>query len=147
MNNIKNKEKAANWHTIFDNLSGKEFDSKAIAELLGLSDTAGYKYRTALVQEGLAVVLNPERAHNEAAIYRIVDDQQAIDTFLQKVCDGLATLVRIGRRVTAPAIPGVKIHVLADDYPVYTRAAKVDVRRDPLDVALFGPARVQAVKC
>lgn len=142
MTNIKLEEKAANWRSIFDNLSGKEFNSKAIGELLGLSDTAGYKYRTALVQEGLAVVLNPERHHNEAAIYRIVDDQQAIEAFMQKAFDGLASIARLGRRVTAPAIPGVRIHVLADDYPVYTRAAKFEIRRDPLDVALFGPARV-----
>lgn len=140
MSSLKTQERAANWRAIFDNLRGVEFNSQAIGQLLGLSDTAGYKYRIAMAQAGLLEQVNTDKQHNESAIYQIKDDQAAIDAFMETACGADGGVARMGKRIAPPSIPGVTVHVLRDDFPVYVHATKVEARRDPLVMALFGPA-------
>jgi len=136
-----------NYRRIFAEFAGKQFDVRAIADLLGMAMPGGRKYRCELTSLGLAKVVSAWAANtNMPTVYELTTDQADIEAFFVLLNEGMSCAPRAERKPekVAPAPkpePFVRaVHVIADDEFNKRRAAKVVVHRHWMDVALFGPA-------
>lgn len=142
---VATQRRLDNMRLLVEALGQREMLADEICDLLKFSPSGARKYIRDLREAGVAELaryVDGTATYIGMAVYTITPDAERVRTFLAGLAQPRAPAPlsrgRLNRFAAAGA--GRHFHIIDDDTHYAVRVSRVQVFRDPLVVALFGPA-------
>lgn len=143
---------AANMKALIEHMRAGPVTAADVTDVLGYTFSGARKYLFKLRDASVVRVTKGCNIKHTPAFYSLINDEGAIESYLSALLDKQPSVEHIQRqdarngylRDVEGSLPGSHIYTSRDDTLYSTKKidnTPVEVKRDPLDVALFGPAR------